>query len=113
MTVLAIHTAKKQIAARRWMEASTTLDSLLGSDPIPSWVSYQAEAYLLRSRVRRALHRQKDALEDLNTLLTALPLHAEALRQRGQLHVKLGLTAEAISDFEHACTLGLKAACRS
>ena len=113
MTVLAMHMVKKQIAAHRWMDASTTLDCLLGSDPLPSWVSYQAEAYLLRSKVRRALHRRKEALEDLNTLLTALPLHAEALHQRAQLHESLGLTGEAISDFEHACTLGLKAACRS
>ncbi|HSE57524.1 MAG TPA: hypothetical protein VLA99_02375 [Nitrospiraceae bacterium] len=113
MTVLAIRTAKQHIAARRWSDASAILDGLLGGDPLPSWVPYQAEAYLLRSRVRRALHRQKDALEDLNTLLAALPLHAEALRQRGQLHETLGLTGEAISDFEQACALGLKAACRS
>lgn len=113
MTVLAIHTAKNQMAARRWIQASTTLDSLLGDDPLPSWVPYQVEAYLLRSRVRRALHRQKDALEDLNMLLAALPLHTEALLQRGRLYETLGLTGEAISDFEQACALGLKAACRS
>lgn len=113
MTVLAIQTAKKQIRARDWQDASMTLDSLLGSDPSSSWVSYQAEAYLLRSRVRRALGRREDALEDLNTLLTALPHHAEGLRHRGQLHEALGMTSEAISDLQHACTLGLKAACPS
>jgi tetratricopeptide (TPR) repeat protein len=113
MTALAIRTAKKYIAARRWAQAAHTLDSLLGSEPVLAWVSYQAEAYLLRSRVRRALHRRKEALEDLNTLLTALPSHAETLHERGKLHENLGRSHEAMSDFEHACTLGLKEACRS
>lgn len=112
MTMLAIRTAKKQMAARRWTQASATLDSLLGGEPLPSWVPYQSDAYLLRSRVRLALHRQKDALADLNTLLAAVPLHAEALRLRGQLHGTLGLTGDALSDFERACALGMKAACR-
>ena len=59
------------------------------------------------------LKSRKEALEDLNTLLAALPSHAEALHQRGRLYENLGLTRQAISDFEHACTLGLKAACQS
>ena len=113
MTALAIRTAKKHIAALRWTQASHTLDSLLGSEPVLAWVSYQAEAYLLRSKVRMALHRPQAALADLNMLLTVLPSHAKALHQRGKMHENLGRSQEAMSDFEHACLLGLKTACRS
>jgi Tfp pilus assembly protein PilF len=76
------------------------------------WVFDHKEAYLLRSDIYKKLNQPSRAIEDLSVVLRADPadthaLLARATLYRGQLQGHL-----AKDDFERACVLGAKEACR-
>lgn len=113
MTALAIEQARAEIKHQQWQRALVPLDQLLGNAPLPTWVSLQGEAYLLRSRIRLALNQLSAALGDLNTLLASVPDHRDGHVQRGRIYRKLGQKLRAEEDFHLACELGARQLCGS
>ena len=104
--------ARKLAAAKRWEPALAVLQKLLGDHVPDGWVFDHKEAYLLRSDIYKKLNQPSRAIEDLSVVLRADPadthaLLARATLYRGQLQGHL-----AKDDFERACVLGAKEACR-
>ncbi|TAJ32166.1 MAG: hypothetical protein EPO64_01635, partial [Nitrospirae bacterium] len=51
LIALSTTTAKKQVAAKQWRQALSTLDKVLRADTPQSWVAQEKDAYLLRSQI--------------------------------------------------------------
>lgn len=103
--------ARKQAAAKQWRRALATLDRLLETQLGDSWLTYQKEAYLLRSEIYAKLKQPQRAIEDLSVVIRADPTDREAFLRRAKLYQALMLGRLAKDDFERACTLGSTAAC--
>jgi tetratricopeptide (TPR) repeat protein len=111
--LIALHTAtaKKQVAARQWRQALTTLDSLLRPEGSPSWIFHKREAHILRSQVYASLDKLPQAVDDLTTVLRVDPANRQALLLRAKLHSRLQQGLSAKNDFDRACSLGSDEAC--
>lgn len=103
--------ARKQAAARRWHEALATLQKLLIAETPESWVPYQKEAYLLRSRILTELNQLDKAIEDLSTVLRVDTTDGNAFLARALLYQKQLQGSLARQDLERACALGASKAC--
>ena len=76
-----------------------------------SWISYQKEAYALRSEIYIKLNQPERAIEDLSTVIQVDPTNAAALVNRAKLY-REGLQGRlAKDDLERACVLGSNPAC--
>jgi tetratricopeptide (TPR) repeat protein len=104
--------ARKLTAAKRWEPALAVLDKLL-SDHVPDgWVFDHKEAYLLRSDIYTRLNQPVRAIEDLSVVLRVEPADTHALLTRAKLYRDQLQGHLAKNDFERACMLGLREACR-
>lgn len=112
MTERTVAAAKASMEKGEWTVARDLLERLLGEAPDSTWIPYQAEAYLLRSRAYLALHRPESALRDLSTLIEAVPQHQEAHYQRAKVYRQLGRLDLADSDLSIACALRMRVACK-
>ncbi len=103
--------ARRLVKKNDLSSALELLNRLLEQAPNETWLPYQKEAYLLRSRIYRQLNRRTEAIEDLSRVLQADPTNAAALLARGTLYRQQLQGQGAKEDFEHACLLGSRAAC--
>ncbi|MBI3603842.1 MAG: tetratricopeptide repeat protein [Nitrospirae bacterium] len=111
LIALSTTTAKKQIAAKQWRQALSTLDKVLRADAPQSWVAQEKDAYLLRSQIYTELGELERAASDLTGVIRVDPSNAQALLRRGQLYRRLLQGRQAKDDLEQACGLGLEEAC--
>ncbi len=111
--LIALYTmeARKQVAAKQWTAALTTLKKLLGPQVPDSWLPYQKEAYLLRSEIHQKLNQPTDAIADLSVVLQTDPTNTQALLARARLYREQLHGRLAKDDFERACVLGVSDAC--
>lgn len=66
---------------------------------------HDPDVWVDRATERAATEHYWEALADVNKALELMPDMPEALRLRGQIHLKLGQDNSAKSDFEHAGTV--------
>ena len=74
----------------------------------PEW----AEAYLVRSRIRRRSGRRSDALRDIEAGLTLVPGDPRLLELRGILKTEMGNPSAALIDLDHAVMRGVRGTVR-
>ena len=103
--------ARKLISLKQWSFALTVLGKCLPPKTPDSWMPYQKEAYLLRSDIYKKLSRPTQAIDDLSAILRADPTDRQALLARAALYQEVLQGRSAKDDFEHACMLGVTAAC--
>lgn len=113
--LIALYTAiaKKQVTARQWQPALATLGQILRPETAQSWVVYEKDAYLLRSRIYAELGDLDKAIDDLDTVIRIDPINAQALLHRAELYRRQARGRLAKEDFERACAQGLEKACAS
>lgn len=113
--LIALYTsvAQRQVQAKRWREALTTLNKLLHREETQSWVAHEKEAYLLRSQVHERLGEPERAISDLTKVIGVDPTNINALILRAQLYQQLRQGRLAREDHERACTLGAEEACEA
>jgi len=113
--LIALYTgmAKKQAAARQWQSALASLSHILMPETTLSWLAYQKDAYLLRSRIYAELGDLERAVADLSTVLRVDPGNSQALLRRAELYRRLMQGRLAREDFERACGLAVEEACTS
>ena len=104
--------ARKLAAAKRWEPALVVLQKLLADHVPDSWVFDHKEAYLIRSDIYKRLNQPARAIEDLSVILRVEPADTHALLARATLYRDQLQGHLAKSDFERACMLGAKEACR-
>ncbi|MDH4080436.1 MAG: hypothetical protein OEU68_11525 [Nitrospira sp.] len=103
--------ARKLIELKQWNSALTTLTKCLPPSISDSWLSYQKEAYFLRSEIYKTLKQPMLAIDDLSTILRADPADRPALLARAKLYQDQLQGRLAKDDYEHACILGSAEAC--
>jgi tetratricopeptide (TPR) repeat protein len=104
--------ARKLAAKDHWEPALAVLQKLLNDQVPDSWVFDHKEAYLLRSDIYTKLNQPARAIEDLSVVLRVEPADTRALLTRAKLYREHLQGHLAKSDFERACMLGSKEACR-
>ncbi len=104
--------ARQQATAEHWQQALATLEKLLHTQTAESWLPYQKEAYLLRSDIYTKLHHTQSAIDDLTTVVRIDPGNAQAFLHRAKLYKQLLQGRLAKDDFERACVLGARPACK-
>jgi len=102
---------RKLIELKQWNSALTTLTKCLPPSISDSWLSYQKEAYFLRSEIYKTLKQPMLAIDDLSTILRADPADRPALLARAKLYQDQLQGRLAKDDYEHACILGSAEAC--
>jgi len=103
--------ARKLVELKQWNSALTTLTKCLPPLISDSWLSYQKEAYFLRSEIYKTLKQPMLAIDDLSTILRADPADRPALLARAKLYQDQLQGRLAKDDYEHACILGSTEAC--
>ncbi len=103
--------ARRQVEAKQWQQALSTLKKLLSTQTSESWIPYQKEAYLLRSEVNMKLNQPEQAINDLSTVIRVDPTNANALLTRAKLYRDRLQGRLAKDDLERACVLGSVVAC--
>ncbi|MBK9307530.1 MAG: hypothetical protein IPM58_10685 [Nitrospira sp.] len=103
--------ARKLVELKQWSSALTTLKKCLLPSISDSWLSYQKEAYFLRSEIYKTLKRPMLAIDDLSAILRADPANRPALLARAKLYHDQLQGRLAKDDYEHACRLGATEAC--
>ncbi len=103
--------ARRQADTKSWHQALATLKKLLNAQTPESWISYQKEAYALRSEIYVKLNQPEQAIEDLSTVIRVDPTDAIALVARAKLYRERLQGRLARDDFERACALGSNPAC--
>ncbi len=103
--------ARKLMTLRQWTPALAVLEKCLLHTTHDSWIPYQKEAYLLRSKIYQHLKYPLQAIEDLSTILRVDPTDRQALLSRAKLYQEALQGDSARNDFEHACMLGSTTAC--
>ena len=103
--------ARKLMALKQWSPALSVLEKCLPSHAHDSWIPYQKEAYLLRSKIYQHLKHPLQAIEDLSIILRVDPTDKQALLARATLYQESLQGDSARNDFEHACMLGATVAC--
>jgi tetratricopeptide (TPR) repeat protein len=111
LIVLYTTLARRQAAGKHWQQALATLEKLLDAQTPESWISYQKEAFLLRSDILLKLNRPEQAIEDLSTVIRVDPTNVGALVTRANLYRNRLQGRLAKDDFERACVLGSIPAC--
>lgn len=111
MTSLLTTNARRQVAAKQWRQALTTLDQVLQPDLPPSWLAHQKEALLLRSQIYTELGELDRAVEDLGKVIQVDAANAGLFVQRAHLYRRLLQGRLAKDDLERACALGSEAGC--
>jgi len=104
--------ARKLAAAKRWDPALAVLQKLLADQVPDSWVVDHKEAYLIRSDIYQRLNQPVRAIEDLSVVLRVEPADTHALVMRAKLYRDQLQGHLAKNDFERACMLGAREACR-
>ena len=104
--------ARKLMALKQWSTALSVLEKCLHPHTHDSWIPYQKEAYLLRSKIHQHLKHSLQAIEDLSVILRVDPTDKQALLARAKLYQEELQGDSARNDFEHACMLGSAAACK-
>lgn len=104
--------ARKLAAAKRWESALAVLQKLLIGQVPDGWLFDHKEAYLLRSDIYKKLNQPARAIEDLSIVLRVEPADTHALLSRAKLYRDQLQGHLAKNDFERACMLGSKNACR-
>jgi tetratricopeptide (TPR) repeat protein len=104
--------ARKLAAAKRWDPALAVLQKLLADQVPDSWVFDHKEAYLIRSDIYKRLNQPVRAIEDLSVVLRVEPADTHALLTRAKLYRDQLQGHLAKNDFERACMLGAREACR-
>jgi tetratricopeptide (TPR) repeat protein len=85
-----------------YKQALDMLNMVIAQDP------HHQEAYLTRAIIKEQENDQLGAITDYSALLHMNPDHPEALFGRGALRYHLGHYAQAIADFEHFLSLGVR-----
>ena len=103
--------ARRQADAKSWRQALATLKKLLNPQTPESWISYQIEAYVLRSEIYLKINQPERAIEDLSTVIRADPTNTAALVTRAKLYKARLQGWLAKEDLERACVIGSVQAC--
>jgi tetratricopeptide (TPR) repeat protein len=103
--------ARRQADAKSWHQALATLRKLLNPHTSESWISYQIEAYVLRSEIYLKINQPERAIEDLSTVIRVDPTNAAALVIRAKLYREHLQGRLAKDDLERACVIGSVQAC--
>lgn len=103
--------AKKLVSLGQWAPALSVLQKCLSPHLHDSWIPYQKEAYLLRSKIYQQLKQPILAIADLSVILRIDPAETQALIVRAQLYQAELQGDSAKNDFERACKLGSTLAC--
>lgn len=103
--------ARRQADAKSWHQALATLRKLLNPRTSESWISYQIEAYVLRSEIYLKLNQPERAIEDLSTVIRVDPTNTAALVTRAKLYRERLQGWLAKEDLERACVIGSVQAC--
>jgi tetratricopeptide (TPR) repeat protein len=103
--------ARRQADAKSWHQALATLRKLLNPRTSESWISYQIEAYVLRSEIYLKLNQPERAIEDLSTVIRVDPTNTSALVTRAKLYRERLQGWLAKEDLERACVIGSVQAC--
>ncbi|MGH7182859.1 MAG: tetratricopeptide repeat protein [Nitrospiraceae bacterium] len=104
--------ARRQAGAKSWHQALATLKKLLKTETPESWISYEKEAYVLRSEIYLKLNQPEEAIEDLSTVIRADPTNLVALVTRAKLYQERLQGQLAKDDLERACALGSNSSCK-
>jgi tetratricopeptide (TPR) repeat protein len=104
--------ARKLMALKQWAPALSVLEKCLPPHTHDSWIPYQKEAYLLRSKIYQHLNHPLQAIEDLSVILRIDPTDRQALVARAKLYQEELQGDSARNDFERACMLGSTVACK-
>lgn len=103
--------ARRLVTLEQWAPALSVLQKCLPPHLHDSWIPYQKEAYLLRSKVYRQLKKPILAIADLSAILRIDPAETRVLLTRAQLYHDERQGDSAKNDFEQACNLGSTLAC--
>jgi len=103
--------ARKLVVLGQWTSALSVLQKCLPPHLHDSWIPYQKEAYLLRSKIYQQLKQPILAIADLSAILRIDPAEKRALLARAQLYQDERQGESAKNDFERACKLGSTLAC--
>jgi tetratricopeptide (TPR) repeat protein len=103
--------ARRQADAKSLHQALVTLGKLLTPHTSESWISYQIEAYVLRSEIYLKLNQPERAIEDLSTVIRVDPTNTAALVTRAKLYRDQLQGWLAKEDLERACVIGSVQAC--
>lgn len=87
------------IDARKLYDSGKYEDALRAATAAASDSTVRVQAYRLRARIYRALHRPKDALDDFTRLLKIDPNSAEDTQSRAQTYLEIDDPARAAQDF--------------
>lgn len=103
--------ARRQADAKSWRQALATLKKILNPQTPESWITYQKEAYALRSEIYLKINQPEQAIEDLSTVIRVDPTNAAALVIRAKLYRERLQGRLAKDDLERACVIGSVQAC--
>lgn len=104
--------ARKLAALGQWGPALSALQKCLSPHLHDSWIPYQKDAYLLRSKIYQQLKQPIMAIEDLSTVLRSDPTEKRALLARARLYQNEIQGDSAKNDFQRACRPGSMPACK-
>lgn len=104
--------ARKLVTLGQWAPALSVLQKCLPPHLHDSWIAYQKEAYLLRSKIYQQLKQPILAIADLSAILRIAPAETRVLLARAQLYQDELQGDSAKNDFERACKLGSALACK-
>lgn len=103
--------AQKLVALGKWLPALSALQKCIPPHLHDSWIPYQKEAYLLRSKIHQQLKQPILAIADLNAILRVDPAEKRALIAKAQLYQDELQRDSAKNDFDRACELGSTRVC--
>jgi tetratricopeptide (TPR) repeat protein len=103
--------ARKLVSLKQWSSALAVLQKCLPPKTPDTWILYQKEAYMLRSRIYRKLNQPTQAIDDLSAILRADPTDKQTLLARAALYQEELHGRSAKDDLERACMLGETVAC--